>query len=133
MSEAVEITYEEWLENRSQLVKIGGIDARIRYVSNLLLEELSAETDLDQILATIEPSTSINSPFQDVVEGIHGMRRTESGDVRRKKATQMRNALEIILPHVLVSPGWLTQALYDFTDDEIYRLYNIVMHARVKN
>ena len=124
MAEAAEITYEEWRENRSQLVKIGGIDARIRYVSNQLLEDLGAETDLDQTLSDIEHSTT---PMVEAVE------HTSGRDNKRKKATKMRNALQIILPRVLVSPGWLTQALDDFTDDEIYRLYNIVMHARVKN
>ena len=127
MSEVVEITYEEWRENRFQLFKIGGVTAKIRYASNQLLEKLSAETDLGKILALIEPSKSTH-----ITAALVGSR-TDSGDERRKKATQMRNALEIILPHVLDSPDWLTQALDDFTDDEIYRIYNIVMHARVKN
>ena len=122
MSEAIAISYEEWRENRSQLVKIGGITARIKYVSNQLLENLSADTDLDQILSAIE-----HAPMVEAVEHTYGR------DNRRMKATKMRNALEIILPHVLVSPDWLTQALNDFTDDEIYRLYNFIMHVRVKN
>ncbi|MCY3934721.1 MAG: hypothetical protein OXF22_09600 [Anaerolineaceae bacterium] len=110
MAEVVEITYEEWRKNRTHSFQVGGIEVRVRYVSLHLLTELGEQ--LGSLLASIEDSGYLN---------------------KREVAALMRTALQVILPHVLVSPSWLIKALDDFTDDEIHRLYNIIMHARVKN
>lgn len=111
MAEAIATTYEEWKENRQLSFRIGGINARVRLVSNKLLDELPPN-------------------LNDEVNAIEGAPEEAS---RRLLANRMRKLLQVILPEVLISPEWLMQALDDFTDDEIYRLYVIVMQSRVRD
>lgn len=105
------LSFEDWRQSRIHLAKVAGIDVLFRIVSvNLLLNK--GEDLLSQISA-IEDYKS----------------QSWSDNNTLWLATVMREVLDTILPDVLQSPKWLTEALDDFEESEIIKLYNAVMYG----
>ena len=100
--------YGAWRESRVHTVTVAGIDIRLRIVSPNLLR--SSAQELPQQVISIENSVA------------HGTL------TRREFAQATREVLDLLLPHILLSPDWLPKALDDFNDSEIIELYNLVMH-----
>lgn len=123
MSTSAQQTYQEWRESRVRHAIVAGIDVHFGVVSTDILDNCGP--DLLQLLSEID---DMHVQRQTLDEA----RLFESpGNLptRRDFASAMRKALETILPEVLKSPGWLPEALGDFSESEIIELYNTVMHG----
>lgn len=110
MVTSTKLSYENWRQSRVHSAKLAEIDVLFHIVSNNLLVT-SGEELLNQIYA-----------IEDYEAQWADINSTEL-------ALKMRRVLDIILPEVLVSPKWLTEAINDFTDSEIIDLYNAIMHG----
>lgn len=110
MATKTHLSYENWRQSRIHSAKVAGIDVLFQIVSNNLLAT-SGEELLNQVYAIEDYET-------------------QSADINSTElALKMRGVLDTILPEVLESPKWLTDALNDFTDSEIIDLYNAIMHG----
>lgn len=123
MSTSAQLTYKEWRDSRVRHVQLAGIDVRFSVVSTDILDKcgpdllklLNEIDDMHVQRQTLDESRTFTSP--------------DNLPTRRDFALTMRKALETILPVVLKSPGWLPEALGDFSESEIIELYNAVMHG----
>ena len=106
------LSYEDWRQSRIHLVKVAGIDVSFRIVSVKLL--LNKGEDLLSQISEIEDYKSQGWPDSNSTLWL---------------ATSMREVLDTILPDVLQSPQWLSEALDDFEESEIIKLYNAVMYG----
>lgn len=123
MSTGAKFTYQEWRESRVRHVQVAGIDIHFRVVSADVLDECGP--DLQELVNKIDDM----HVQRQVLDEARWFESPDNLPSRRDFASTMRKALETLLPVVLKNPGWLPQALGDFSESEIIELYNAVMHG----
>ncbi len=102
-------TFQTWRNSRVRIASVAGINVSMRVASPTLLK--SCGPKLLEIL--------------DQIDSYH-----YDGSVsRRDMALLMSEALEIVLPKIIVSPDWLLQAVGEFSEDEVIELFNTAMHG----